>query len=360
MKAAVFYRSNEDLVIEDIDVDAPGPREVLVRTVASGVCHSDLLFVDGISRWPAPAVLGHEGAGIVEAVGSEVTYVRPGDRVVATGVAFCGQCEECITGNPHRCLDRPRRPRGEPSRLSKNGERVTQLTNVGSFAEQMLVPESGVVKVPAEVPLEVACLVGCGVITGLGAVFHAAEVRPGSTVAVFGAGGVGLSAIQGARIAGARAVIAVDITPEKLAKARELGATDAVNAAEVADPVAAVHELTGRGVDYAFEAIGSPATAVQALASVKPGGIATIIGAVPGESKLEFPYSLLREDRRLQSVLMGKTRSRVDMPRYFDLYLRGDLMLDEMVSSRRRLDEVNDAFRDQRAHRGTRTVLHFD
>ena len=214
MRAAIYHGANQPMPIEDVEVDDPWPREVLVRTAASGVCHSDLMFVDGIGQWPTPGILGHEGSGVVEAVGADVTYVQPGDRVIVTGVVFCGACEECLSDNSHRCLNRPRRRRHETPRLTLNGESVLALTNVGSFAEYMLVPEAGVVKLPDDVPLDTACLVGCGVITGLGAVFRAAELKPGTTAAVFGLGGVGLSAVQGARIAGASRIIAVDLTDE--------------------------------------------------------------------------------------------------------------------------------------------------
>ena len=359
MKAAIFHGANQPMPIEDVEVDDPWPREVLVRTAASGVCHSDLMFVDGIGQWPTPGILGHEGSGVVEAVGADVTYVQPGDRVIVTGVVFCGACEECLSDNPHRCLNRPRRRRHETPRLTLNGESVLALTNVGSFAEYMLVPEAGVVKLPDDVPLDTACLVSCGVITGLGAVFRAAELKPGTTAAVFGLGGVGLSAVQGARIAGASRIIAVDLTDEKLERARLLGATDVVNASEV-DPVEAIRDLTeGRGVHYSFEAIGTRATAEQAFACIRAGGTASIIGAGIS-APLEIPPNLLIQDRRIQGVFMGRTRSRVDIPRYFELYRQGKLKLDEMVTRRGRLEDLDKAFEDQRAHVGARTILLFD
>ena len=279
--------------------------------------------------------------------------------MIVTGVVFCGACEECLSDNPHRCLNRPRRRRHETPRLTLNGESVLALTNVGSFAEYMLVPEAGVVKLPDDVPLDTACLVSCGVITGLGAVFRAAELKPGTTAAVFGLGGVGLSAVQGARIAGASRIIAVDLTDEKLERARLLGATDVVNASEV-DPVEAIRDLTeGRGVHYSFEAIGTRATAEQAFACIRAGGTASIIGAGIS-APLEIPPNLLIQDRRIQGVFMGRTRSRVDIPRYFELYRQGKLKLDEMVTRRGRLEDLDKAFEDQRAHVGARTILLFD
>ena len=360
MRAAIYHGANQPMPIEDVEVDDPWPREVLVRTAASGVCHSDLMFVDGIGQWPTPGILGHEGSGLVEAIGADVTYVQPGDRVIVTGVVFCGACEECLSDNSHRCLNRPRRRRHETPRLTLNGESVLALTNVGSFAEYMLVPEAGVVKLPDDVPLETACLLGCGVITGLGAVFRAAELKPGTTAAVFGLGGVGLSAVQGARIAGASRIIAVDLTDEKLERARLLGATDVVNASEVDDPVEAIRDLTeGRGVHYSFEAIGTRATAEQAFACIREGGTASIIGAGIS-APLQIPPNLLIQDRRIQGVFMGRTRSRVDIPRYFELYRQGKLKLDEMVTRRGRLEDLDQAFEDQRAHVGARTILLFD
>ena len=359
MRAAIFHGANQPMPIEEVEVDDPWPREVLVRTAASGVCHSDLMFVEGIGQWPTPAILGHEGSGVVEAVGSDVTYVQPGDRVVVTAVVFCGGCEECLSDNPHRCLNRPRRRRTDPPRITLDGEGVLALTNVGSFAEYMLVPDAGVVKLPDDVPLETACLFSCGVITGLGAVFRSAELKPGTTAAVFGLGGVGLSVVQGARIAGASRIIAVDLTEEKLERARGLGATDTVNASEV-DPVEAIRDLTeGRGVHYSFEAIGTKPTAEQAFASLREGGTASIIGAGITEP-VELPPHLLIQDRRIQGVFMGRTRSRVDIPRYIELYRQGQLKVDEMVTRRARLEDLDQAFDDQRAHVGARTILLFD
>ena len=359
MRAAVFHGPHQDLTIEEVEVDEPAEREVLVRTAATGVCHSDLHFVEGAIRWPTPAVLGHEGAGVVEAVGASVDYVRPGDHVIVTGVVFCGSCDECLDGFPSRCLKRPRRPREAPPRLHQDGTPVSQLTNVASFAELMLVPENGVVRIEDDIPLDAACLVGCGVITGLGAVFHAAKLRPGQSAAVFGVGGVGLSVVQGARIAGARTIVAVDLVQSKLEVAREFGATHTIDASKEEEPGQAVQALTG-GVNHAFEAIGLPATAREALLALRPGGTATIIGAFPRDAVLELPARLLTGDRVIQGVTMGRTRSRVDIPRYVDLYRQGRLKLDELISRRGRLEDINDAFAAMKAGRVSRSVLEFD
>jgi len=234
VKAALFHGVHQPLVIEDVEIGEPMAREIIVRTVASGVCHSDLHFIEGLWPFPPPAVLGHEAAGIVEDVGDQVTYVKPGDHVIACLSVFCGHCEQCLTGHPNRCSNpETRRGRNDPPRLSQNGNPVNQFINISSFAEKMLLHENAVVKIREDMPLEAAALIGCGVMTGVGAALNTAKVEPGSTVAVFGAGGVGLAALQGARIAGARQIIAVDVVESKLATARELGATHSVDASPV-------------------------------------------------------------------------------------------------------------------------------
>ena len=250
VKAAMFRGPKADLTIEEIQLDKPGPREILVKTVACGVCHSDLHFVDGLYPMAAPAVLGHEPAGIVEEVGSLVTYVKPGDHVIACLSVFCGVCEYCMSGRPSLCQspDTKRAP-GEPSRLSQNGEPVHQGLNLAAYAEKMLLHENAVVKIREDMPLDKAALIGCGVMTGVGAVLNTAKVPAGSSVAVFGCGGIGLSAIQGAYIAGARMIIAVDSMENKLAMARQLGATHVVDASSK-DAAMSILEITGGGVEY--------------------------------------------------------------------------------------------------------------
>ena len=265
-----------------------------------------------------------------------------------------------MSGYPSRCLSRPARGADEPSRLRWRGQPVAQLTNVSSFAELMLVPDTGVVKIPPEIALDAACLVGCGVITGLGAVFHAARLEPGATAAVFGLGGVGLSAVQGARIAGARTIVAVDVVAAKLETARALGATHTIDVTREDEPGRAIRELTGGGVDHAFEAIGLPQTAREAFLALRRGGTATIIGAFSRDAVLEIPAQMLTGDRVLQGVTMGRTRSRVDIPRYIALYQQGRLKLDELISRRGRLEDVNDAFRAMVSGEVSRSVLLFD
>ena len=361
MRAAVFRAAHEPLSVEEVLIDEPREGEVLIRTVASGVCHSDLHFTDGVLSTETPAVLGHEGAGVVEAVGPGVTYVEPGDHVVACLSSFCGRCERCLIGRPNLCEARPVRDPSLPPRLSRpDGGAMHQSGSLlSTFAEQMLVHERNLVKITKEIPLDRACLLGCGVTTGMGAVLNTAKVRPGSTVAVFGAGGVGLSAVQGARIAGARMIIAVDTLASKEGWAREVGATHFVDAS-ASDPVEAIRELTGGGADYTFEAIGIAAVAEQAYEAVRAGGQATVIGVIPAGHKIQIEGSTLLREKKLTGSSMGSNRFRLDIPVYADLYLQGRLLLDEMITRRGPLDEINEMF--DALHRGEvlRQVVVFD
>ncbi len=361
MKAAVFHGPKLPLSIEDVELDKPQDREVLIKTVASGVCHSDLHFVDGFYPYPAPAVLGHEAAGIIEEVGKQVTYVKPGDHVICCLSVFCGMCEQCMSGHPNRCSNKSatqRNPSDKP-RISQKGKPVNQFLDISSYCEKMLLHENAVVKIREDLPLDRAALIGCGVTTGVGAVLNTAKIEPGSTVAVFGAGGVGLAAIQGARIAGARKIIAVDMFEGKLAMAKRLGATDTVDASS-SDPVDEIRKMTGGGVDYSFEAIGLKKVAEQAFNSLKAGGTATVIGMIPVGQKVELDGYMFLTERKLQGSNMGSNRFRIDMPKYIDFYLQGRLNLDDMISQRRKLEDVNDAFRAMKAGEVARTVLMFN
>lgn len=359
MKAAIFHAPHQPLTFEEVDVDQPVGREVLVRTMASGVCHSDLHFVDGLYPMKPPAILGHEAAGIVEAVGDQITDFKPGDHVIACLSVFCGNCEYCLTGRTHLCPKRPMRRPDQPPKLAWQGSPVTQFANIASYAEKMLLHENALVKIRDDIPFDVAALIGCGVTTGVGAALNTAKVEPGSTVAVFGAGGVGLSAIQGARIAGARMIIAVDVFENKLATAKELGATHTVDASS-GDPVEQIRNLTDGGVDYAFEAIGLKKAAEQSWAAIRAGGTATVIGMIPVGQVVELPGPEFLREKKIQGSSMGSNRFKVDMPRYIDFYLQGRLKLDEMVTRRGKLEDVNDAFRAMKAGEVARTVLMFD
>ncbi len=362
MKAAVFHRIHEPLSIEDVTLDAPRDREVLVRTVATGVCHSDLHYVDGLSKPPTPnpMVLGHEGAGIVEAVGDQVTDFKVGDHVVACLSVFCGSCQQCLTGHPNLCTNAyVSRPAGEPPRISVNGTPYAQMRGISSYAEQMLLHENSLVKVDDDLPLESVALIGCGVLTGVGAALKTSGLRAGESVAVFGCGGVGLSIIQGARIGGARQIIALDRFDSKLELAKQFGATHTVNTSNV-DAVEAVRELSKGGVDHSFEAVGIPLLVRQAVESLGIGGTATIVGVMPAGSMIEFPWEALRPECRVQTSRMGSNAFRVDIPRYLELYRQGKLMLDEMVSRRGRLEDVNAAFEAMSTGEVARSVLLFD
>lgn len=360
MKAAVLREVNKPMEIEDVQISKPGPREVLVRTVAAGVCHSDLHFANGSYPYPLPAILGHESAGIVEQVGSMVTYVKPGDHVITCLSAFCGHCDYCLTGHMSLCQEPElHRGEGEEPRLAKDGHPVAQFLNLSSYAEQMLLHEHAIAKIRPDMPLDRAALIGCAVTTGVGAVIHTAKVEPGSTVCVIGAGGIGLSAINGAAIAGAGRIIAVDMQPSKLELARKFGATDVVNAKDK-DVVAEIVEMTGGGVHYSFEAIGLKATAEQAFRMLRRGGTATIIGMIPVGVHIELHGAEFLMERKIQGSNMGSNRFRVDMPRFVDFYLAGKLHLDDMISRRIRLEDINDGFAELERGELARSVIMFD
>ena len=330
-------------IIDDLDVDLPQEHEVLVRTCACGVCHSDLHFRNGKWRnFPLPLVLGHECAGVVEKVGSQVTYLRPGDHVVGCLTAFCGECEYCLTGRMYICPGAGL-SRGSESRprLQRRGRPVSQFVNLSGFAEMMLVHERALVRIDPEIPLDVAAVVGCAVTTGMGAVFNTAGVRPGETVAVFGCGGIGLNVVQAARICGAGRIIAIDRSQRKAEAAREYGATDALVASgEVVDEVI---EMTGGGVDHGFEAVGLAITAEQAFNVLRTGGTATIVGLLPQGVKIGVDSTMLTFDRRLQGSNMGSNRFRIDIPRYLKMYKDGQLKIEELITDRIALEAVDDA-----------------
>jgi S-(hydroxymethyl)glutathione dehydrogenase/alcohol dehydrogenase len=360
MRAAILERAPGELIIDDVQVGDPGPREVLVRTAAAGLCHSDLHFIQGLYPYPLPAVLGHESAGIVEAVGEQVVDFAVGDHVVSCVSGFCGACRFCLTGRPFLC-DKVGLARGpeDPPRLSRDGAGLFPFFDVASFAELLLVHEHFLVMIRPDMPLDTAALIGCGVTTGVGAVLRTAGVRPGETVAVLGCGGIGLNAIQAAALVGAGRVIAVDRLGTKLAMAETFGATDLVDASAV-DPVVAVKDLTGGGVDHAFEAIGLKATAEQAFAMLGKGGTATIIGMVPVGQRIEVDPTQLLSGKRLQGSNMGSNRFRVDMPQYVDWYLDGRLKLDELVSATMPLDAINDGFAALASGEVARQLIVFD
>lgn len=361
MRAAVLRESG--LNVEDVSIDEPEGAEVRVRTIASGLCHSDLHFIDG--SWPAqyPVVLGHEAAGVVDGVGPDVTDFSIGDHVIACVSVFCGRCTRCLSGQSYLCERQNtmyRRRRNAGPRLSNDVETVNQFCGLSSFGELMLVHQNALVSIAPEVPLTTAALIGCAVLTGTGAVFRTASVTPGSSVAVIGAGGVGMSIIQGARIAGATMIVAVDLDDAKLATARAMGATHVVNA-ETDDPVDAVRTVTGGGADYSFEAIGTKRTCEQAYQMAGTAGTATIVGmARPGTAIEIDAVDLFTRSKRLQGSLMGSNVFRIDVPRLVDFYLDGRLKLDEMVSRHFALEDIAQGFKAMQGGEVVRSVIDYD
>ncbi|MDJ0847226.1 MAG: Zn-dependent alcohol dehydrogenase [Myxococcota bacterium] len=363
MKAAVMRVNNQPLSIEDLHVDDPMPGEVLVKTAASGICHSDLHMIEGGIPLPPPAILGHEPAGVVEAVGDGVTEFAPGDHVIGCLNRWCGVCRFCTEGRPYLCITTflPSRPPDASPRITTDGgDPVGQLGDLSSFAEKMLCPERSLVKIRDDMPLDRACLIGCGVTTGLGAALKTVHVPAGSSVVIVGCGGVGLAALQGARITGAGKIIAVDAQAWKFDLARKLGATDCVDASE-GDPVAAVQALTGGGADFVFECIGLVPTVQQSVAMTGRGGTTVLVGVVPVTETVPISAAdLTLQEKKVTGSFMGSNQFRTDMPRYIDFYLDGRLHLDEMISSRIGLEDVNDAFDAMRKGSVARQVIVFD
>lgn len=361
MKAAVLIEAGKPLQIEQINIANPGPHEVLIRTAACGLCHSDLHFIEGAYPHPLPAIPGHEAAGIVEAVGSEVRTVKVGDAVVTCLSAFCGHCEYCVTGRMSLCLGgETRRKPGEAPRLTRpDGSIVNQMLNLSAYAEMMLVHEHACVSINPDMPLDRASVIGCAVTTGAGTIFNACKVTPGETVAVIGCGGVGLATINAAKIAGAGRIIAADPIPEKRALAMKLGATDTIDA--LADDAAAqIQELSRGGVDHAIEAVGRPASGELAVKSLKRGGTATILGMMPLSHQVGLSAMDLLSGKKLQGAIMGGNRFPVDIPRLVDFYMRGLLDLDSIISQTIPLERINEGFDQMKRGDAARSVIIFD
>jgi S-(hydroxymethyl)glutathione dehydrogenase/alcohol dehydrogenase len=317
-------------------------------------------FWNGSYPGQVPMVLGHESAGVVEQVGSDVHYVKPGDHVITCLSVFCGHCEQCLTGHLSLCSEpETDRAKDEAPRLSQNDQALTQFAKLGSFAEMMLVHEHAVVKVREDMPMDRAALIGCGVTTGVGAVIHTASVEPGSTVAVIGCGGIGLSAINGAALAGAARIIAVDMVPSKLELARKFGATDVVDASD-GESVGKIREMTGGGVHYSFEAIGLKSTAEEAFKMLRAGGTATIIGMIPPGQMVSLHGVDFLSEKKIQGSFMGSNRFRVDMPRFIDFYLQGRLHLDDLISNRIGLSDINEGMEALKSGEIARSVIMFD
>ena len=359
MKAAVLYEANTPVVIEDLDMEEPAQGEVLVKLGASGVCHSDWHVVKG--EWThhaLPTVLGHEGAGVVEATGPGVTNVKPGDHVILSWKPNCGLCEACQKGWPNVCYS----PLQSPTyRRRSDGETVNRLAHLGTFAAYATVPEIAAVPIDRDVPFGQAALVGCGVTTGVGAAINTARVQPGTTVAVFGAGGVGLNVMQGAEIAGATTIIAVDIRDNKLDMAMEFGATHAVNASRE-DPVERIMELTGGlGAHYAFEAIGLvEAPFVQSIQCTRRRGVTVWVGHAPEETPVTIDARELMQEKTVIGSMYGTARPQIEFPRLLALYKAGKLRLDELITRTYPLEEADAAFEALGKGEVARSVLTFD
>lgn len=360
MRAAVLFDGTGQLEIVDIEHDDPIDREIVVATGTVGLCHSDYHVIDGTLTRPRPMVPGHEAAGVVIAVGPAVRSVSVGDHVVTCLVMGCRECEACVAGVPTQCT-RPaatKRPSGSRPRLTYNGAPVGVMSNIGGLTERMLIDERAVVVVPSSLSFTLAPLFGCAVVTGLGTVFNVANVQAGETVAVIGCGGVGLNVIQGARIAGASRIIAVDRNPQQFDLARQLGATDTVDASQ-SDPVAAVRDLTNGGVDHAVEVVGRESTVQQAFDMAAPGRRAYLVGIFPDTGTVTLPTTAFRRGKSMVGVFMGDTNPVVDIPRYVELLGQSKLDVASMVSRVLPLDQVNEGFAAMVRGEGARTIIQF-
>ena len=364
-RAAVLFEPKQKLFIEEVEVPNPREDEVLVHMAAGGVCHSDLHVMKGDVIAPLPAVLGHEGSGVVAEVGPRVKDVQPGDHVIPLWRLSCGECEYCTGGRPALCAagSEIRRTGKLPlggTGFSLRGQEIKRFAGVSTFAEYSVIPEKALLKVPKEFPLDKAALLGCAVITGYGAVVSAAKVRPGSLVAVFGAGGVGLNVIQTAALAGAAMVITVDVRDNKLEFARQFGATHLVNASR-GEAVEQVRAITGgRGVDYAFEVVGLPATMRQAFDVLAKRGVAVVVGIGPTKAEITIPVTPLNfEERILKGTLYGSARPRIDILKLIELYHAGKLKLDELLTRTYPIEQINEAYAALERGEVARSVVRF-
>jgi len=351
MRAAVLYEARTPMQIEDVTLEGPNDDEVLVRVDATGACHSDYHVIDGSWNgpgYPLPVILGHEAAGTVEKVGADVRHVKPGDRVIISFAPNCGRCRPCTIGQPHLCNGLPGGPGQfwDGSKRHRKGDTTLNAFGRGmsSFAELSCVHQSAAIKIHQEMPMTGAALIGCAVMTGVGAVLNTARVEPGATMAVFATGGVGLSVVQGGVLANASKIIAVDLRDNKLEYARSVGATHTVNSTKV-DPLEAIKEITdGQGVDYAFDAIGDARVSRMCYEAVRRGGTAVIVGMAPTGSEMLIPGTIAGAEKTVKGCFYGSTRPAVDFPRLVDFYLNGRLKLDQMVTRTYKLNEINEAF----------------
>jgi Zn-dependent alcohol dehydrogenase len=358
VKAAVCYEFGKPLVIEDVTLDAPRQGEVRVKIAATGICHSDLHLVAGEWGGSVPLIAGHESAGTVVEVGDGVSQYKAGDRVLVTLLRSCGRCFYCLQGLPHRCetvwpLDRESRVH------NKDGVSLRQGIRTGTFAEETIVDESQLAKIPDDLPMDVAALLACGVITGAGAVTNTAQVKAGSSVVVIGTGGVGLNSVQAARIAGAYPIVAVDLLDNKLEMAHQFGATHSVNS-RTQDAIAYVRQLTGgRGADYVFVTVGNAKASEQAFAMLRPRGLQVVVGIPETGAMASFSVSQLVQERMVTGSTMGSTRLGVDIPRLINLYRNKQLLLDQLITQRLPLERINEAIAHTHSGNAIRNVITF-
>ena len=357
MRAAIFTESNGDLSVEDVTPTDPGPRDVVVHITASGICHSDLSVINGTLPMPPPAILGHEGAGVVEKVGDAVTGLKVGDRVIGSFIPACGVCWFCLRDQSNLC-ENTYTVMANHRATRSDGSPLPTMTGLGTFADMMTVDEMSVVKVETDLPDEQLALIGCGVTTGVGSALNTAKVEPGSSVVVIGCGGVGQAVIQGARIAGAARIIAVDPVELKRNMALTLGATDVLDPG-AGDIVSQVQALTGgRGADYAFEVIGIPELVTQAFNCVRSGGTAVAVGVPRFDQEITLPsFPLILSEKRLLGTVYGSAQVRRDFPRLIGLVEQGKLDLDHMVSKTIGLDDINEGFKAMQAGEVIRSVI---
>ncbi len=356
-RAAVSWHPDQPPTIEEIVLRPPRPGEILVRTASTGICGTDLHFAAGLFPHSFPTVLGHEASGIVETVGDGVRDVQPGDRVIVCDQTFCGRCAACTAGAMVYCTDTGPKQR-QRDRIQLEGKPIRQYLGVSAFAEMMLVDEHAVIPVPHDLSFDAAALLACCLTTGMAAVLNIARPAAGSSIAIFGCGGVGLGAVQAARISGAARIIAIDLEDHRLASAAQLGATDTINAG-CDDPIEAVRVCAHGGVQRAIEAVGHPETAAAAFAVLAPGGHATVLGMLPPDTEVVLPGRLLRQGRTIGGTVMGNVRTRLDIPRYVDLVVTGQLRADELATSHHPLDKIETALGEARARRGVRAMITF-
>ena len=361
MRAAVLERIGEPLEIRDLEIGEPRAGEVLLRIAASGICHSDYSAAHGVFPSPLPAVLGHEAAGVVEAVGPGVETPRIGDHVIAVLTPSCGRCPMCGEAKPQLCMETAKTMRDfvqldGTTRLRSDGRDVYQMCAIGSFAERAIVPAGAAIPIPDRFPLEKVCLIGCGVTTGLGAALNTAQVRPETSACVVGCGGVGLSILQGARIAGATTLIAVEPNAEKRDLAVSLGATHCVDPSQE-DPVRTVRRISGGGVHYAFEALGLQETIEQAWSMVRPTGDVIVVGVAQRGSAARIRADYFLQEKRITGSAYGSAAPHRDVPRFLELYEKGELQLDPLISGQIDLADVNDAFDAMGRGEGVRSII---